>query len=69
MNSLLIESDICLNENYILPKSLYVCILRFIGEEGVAREREREELQHKEHGVVIIHEEDVREEREADVQS
>ena len=39
----------------------------FIGEEGVAQEKE--EMQHKEHGVVVIHEDDVREEREADVQS
>ena len=67
MNSLLIESECFDNENFLLPKSSYVCILRFIGEEGVAQEKE--ELQHKEHGVVVIHEDDVREEREADVQS
>ena len=67
MNSLLIESEYFDNENCLLPKPLYVCILRFIGEEGVAQEKE--ELLHKEHGVVVIHEGDMREEREADVQS
>src|SRR4051812_19253058 len=28
VNSLLIDSDILCNENFILPKSLYVCIIR-----------------------------------------
>src|ERR1041385_9437542 len=29
VNSLLIDSDILCNENFILPKSLYVCIIRY----------------------------------------
>ena len=29
VNLLLIESDVVLNENYILPKSLYVCMIRY----------------------------------------
>src|SRR4051812_5861163 len=37
VNSLLIESDVLLNENYILPKSLYVCIIRY---QGVIQEEE-----------------------------
>jgi hypothetical protein len=35
VNSLLAESDIYFNENFILPKSLFICMIRFIGEEGV----------------------------------
>jgi hypothetical protein len=60
VNSLLIESDIYYNENFILPKSLFICMIRFIGEEGV---RGSEEMQHMEHDVVIK-EESAREERE-----
>jgi hypothetical protein len=61
VNSLLIESDIYYNENFILPKSLFICMTRFIGEEGV---RGSEEMQHMEHAVVIK-QEITREEREA----
>jgi hypothetical protein len=35
VNSLLIDSDVYYNENFILPKSLFICMIRFIGEEGV----------------------------------
>jgi hypothetical protein len=35
VNSLLIESDIYYNDNFILPKSLFICMIRFIGKEGV----------------------------------
>jgi hypothetical protein len=60
VNSLLIESDIYCNENFILPKSLFICMIRFIGEEGV---QGSEEVQHMEHDVVIK-QESTREERE-----
>jgi hypothetical protein len=50
VNSLLAESDIYSNKNFILPKSLFICMIRFIGEEGV---RGSEEMQHMEHDVVI----------------
>src|SRR3954462_7941586 len=33
VNLLLIESDVVLNENYILPKSLYVCMIRYHGQD------------------------------------
>ena len=46
VNLLLIDSDYFINENCLLPKSLFVCILRFVGEEGIARGSE--ELQHLE---------------------
>ena len=46
VNSLLIESEYFVNENCLLPKSLFVCILRFVEEEGIARGSE--ELQHME---------------------
>jgi hypothetical protein len=61
VNSFLVESDIYCNENFILPKSLFKCMIRFIGEEGV---RGSEEMQHMEHDMVIK-QESVREEREA----
>ena len=35
VNSLLAQPDICLDENFILPKSLHLCMIRF--EEFVAR--------------------------------
>jgi hypothetical protein len=35
VNSLLAKFDIYCNENFILPKSLFICMIRFIGEEGV----------------------------------
>jgi hypothetical protein len=41
VNSLLIESDIYCNENFILPKSLFICMIRFIGEKGVRGRRGR----------------------------
>jgi hypothetical protein len=60
-NSLLIESDIHYNENLILPKSLFICMIRFIGEQGV---QGSEEMQHMGHDLVIK-QESAREEREA----
>ena len=62
VNLILMESDYFTNENCLLPKSLHVCMIRFIEDEGMARESE--ELQHKEQDVVI-HEDGAREEREA----
>jgi hypothetical protein len=61
VNSLLFESDIYYNENFVLPKSLFICMIRFIGEEGVQRSKE---MQHMEHAMVIK-KESSREERMA----
>ena len=58
MNLFLSEPGVLVNENFILPVSLNYCMIRYLGEEGVARS---EELM--EHGV-LINEECVREERE-----
>ena len=33
VNSLLIDSDMLCNENFMLPKSLYVCIIRYLDKE------------------------------------
>jgi hypothetical protein len=44
VNLFLLEPDVFINENFILPKSWCVCILRFEEEEGVVRGGE--ELQH-----------------------
>ena len=30
VNSLLIESDVCVDENFILPKSMHLCMIRFV---------------------------------------
>src|SRR4051812_35314461 len=40
VNLLLIESDVVLNENYILPKSFYVCMIIYHGKD---EEREVED--------------------------
>ncbi|XBH68608.1 hypothetical protein VPH35_096715 [Triticum aestivum] len=61
VNLLLIDSDYFINENCLLPKSLCVCILRFMREEGIARGNE--ELKQLEQDMVIMHM-DAREERE-----
>jgi hypothetical protein len=63
VNLLLAESDIYSNENFILPKSLSVCIIKFIEDGGIVRGSE--ELHLKEHDIVI-HEHGAREERDAD---
>ena len=62
MNSLLVENAIYFNESFILPKSLCLCVIRYLGEGGVARGSE--ELQQEEHDVMINHG-CAREEREA----
>jgi len=36
VNSLLVESDICVNQNFILPKSLHICMIRFEGKASLA---------------------------------
>ena len=60
VNLFLNEPDVFINENFILPKSLYVCMIRFEREEGIARSVEEK---HTEHGVLII-QASAREERE-----
>ena len=30
VNSLLVEYDVCVNENFILPKSMHLCMISFI---------------------------------------
>lgn len=37
VNSLLVESDIFINENFILPKSLHLCMIRFDDNTSIAR--------------------------------
>src|SRR4051812_22003871 len=48
VNLFLNEPDDLLNGNFILPKSLYYCMIRYIGEEGVGRS---EEMKHMEHNM------------------
>ena len=61
VNSLLVETAIYFGENFILPKSLCLCVIRYLEDEGMARGSE--EMQHMEHGVMIV-EACAREERE-----
>ena len=63
MNSLLIESEYFVHENCLLPKSLFVCILRVVEQEGIARGSK--ELQHLEQEEEHIVPKGAREEREA----
>jgi len=60
VNLFLNEPDVFVNENFILPKSLYVCIVRYIGDEGIARSVEEKYM---EQGV-LINQASAREERE-----
>ena len=58
VNLLLIESDVVLNENFILPESLFVCMIRYHGQdeehEGEDEARGEEAM---EQGQVIPEEE------------
>ena len=48
VNSLLVDNAIYFKESFILPKSLCVCVIRYIGEEGMAqgsKEGSKEALQ------------------------
>jgi hypothetical protein len=35
VNSLLVEHDVCVNENLILPKSMHLCMIRFINNTSI----------------------------------
>ena len=61
MNSLLVENAIYFDENFILPKSLCLCVIRYIEDEGMARGSK--EMQHMEPSM-MINEACAREERE-----
>jgi hypothetical protein len=61
VNSLLIEYNLFTNENFILPKSLHVCMIRFVAEAS----RGGEELHEDNHKMVPIISESTREERKA----
>jgi hypothetical protein len=37
VNSLLIEPDLLFSENFILPKSMHVCMIRFVDNMSIAR--------------------------------
>jgi hypothetical protein len=49
VNSLLIEYDVCFNENFILPKSMHLCMIRFIDNTSIggAMERVDEDGEHE----------------------
>jgi hypothetical protein len=37
VNSLLTEYNLFTNENFVLPKSLHVCMIRFVAEASMTR--------------------------------
>src|SRR3954467_10203568 len=57
VNFLLLESDDRLNENYILPKSLCVCMIRYQGEDKELGEVEVQGGEAKEQGQATLEEE------------
>jgi hypothetical protein len=63
VNSLLTEYNLFTNENFILPKSLHVCMIRFVAEASMTRGGE--ELHEDNHKMVPIISESTREERKA----
>ena len=63
MNSLLVDYDNFNHENFILPKSLHLCMIRFEGEASIAHGEE--ELQQEEHLLISNISKCAREEREA----
>ena len=66
MNSLLVESDVCVNENFILPKSMHLCMIRFIDNTSIGG---GQELQQGEEQLLISNiSKCAREEREAGAQ-
>src|SRR3954471_8274448 len=60
VNLFLNKPDVLLNENFILPKSMCYCMIRYVGKEGIARS---EEAKHMDQGV-LINRASAREERE-----
>jgi hypothetical protein len=63
VNSLLIEYNLFTNENFILHKSLHVCMIRFMAEASMTRGGE--ELHEDNRKMVPIISESTREERKA----
>jgi hypothetical protein len=60
VNSLLIEPDVLFNESFILPKSMHLCMVRFVDNTSIARGGDA--LQRDEQDLMI---KCAREEREA----
>ena len=47
VNSLLIEYDVCDNENFILPKSMHLCMIRVVDNTSIGGgPEEQQELEH-----------------------
>ena len=50
VNSLLVEYDICVNENFILPKSLHLCMIWVIDNTSIGGAMEHVEVDGKHEG-------------------
>ena len=42
MNSLLIKSDVCVDEKFILPKSMHLCMIRFVDNTSIDKDGKHE---------------------------
>ena len=42
VNSLLIESDVCVDEKFILPKSMHLCMIRFVDNTSIDKDGKHE---------------------------
>ena len=65
VNSFLIEPDVLLKENFILHKSMHLCMIRFIDNTSVARGGGGGELQQEGQALISNINKCAREEREA----
>jgi hypothetical protein len=63
VNSVITEYNLFTNENFILPKSLHACMIRFVAEASITHGGE--ELHEDNHKMVPIISESTREERKA----
>ena len=63
---ILVASDVFINENFILPKSMHLCMIRFIDNTSIARGEG--ELQQVDQALISNISKCAREEREASAQ-
>ena len=45
VNSLLLEYDVCDYENFILPKSMHLCMIRFVDNTSIIGEEEQQGME------------------------
>ena len=65
MNSLLIEYDVCDYENFIVPKSMHLCMIRVIDNTNIIGGEERQCMENDMGNMMNKSFKSLREEREA----